>query len=62
MDSKIISIPVLSGEMFDALPEPIRIYIRYLEGRIQQLEAEVHDLKDRLESVLKAFRPTCQTP
>src|ERR1700739_2683302 len=48
MDSKIISIPVLSGEMFDALPEPIRIYIRYLEGRIQQLEAEVHDLKDRL--------------
>ncbi|MGA8163833.1 MAG: IS66 family transposase [Waddliaceae bacterium] len=48
MDSKIISIPVLSGELFDALPEPIRVYIRYLEGRIQQLEAEVHELKDRL--------------
>ena len=48
MDSKIISIPVLSGEAFDALPESIRIYIRYLEDRIQQLGAEVHELKDRL--------------
>lgn len=50
MDSqkKIISIPVLSGEAFDVLPESIRIYIRYLEGRIQQLETEVHELKNRL--------------
>jgi transposase len=48
MDSKIISIPVLSGEIFDALPEPIHIYIRYLENRIQQLETEVYELKSRL--------------
>lgn len=48
MDSKIISIPVLSGEVFETLPESIRIYIRYLEARIQQLEAEVHELKSRL--------------
>jgi transposase len=50
MDSqnKIISIPVLSGEAFEALPESIRLYIRYLEGRIQQLETEVHELKARL--------------
>lgn len=48
MDSKVVSIPVLSGEAFDALPEPIRIYIRYLEARIQQLETEVHELKARL--------------
>jgi transposase len=48
MDSKIISIPTLSGEVFDALPEPIRIYIRYLEARIVQLETRVHELEDRL--------------
>lgn len=45
---KIISLPVLSGEVFEALPESIRTYIRYLEARIQQLETEVHDLKARL--------------
>ncbi len=48
MDSKVVSIPVLSGEAFDALPEPTRILIRYLEARIQQLETEVHDLRARL--------------
>lgn len=48
MDSKTISIPVLSGEAFDALPESIRFYIRYLESRVQQLEARVHELEDRL--------------
>lgn len=50
MDSqeKIISIPVLSGEAFEASPESIRLYIRYIEGRIQQLETEVHELKARL--------------
>ena len=44
----IVSIPVLSGEVFDALPESIRSYIRYLEARIQQLEARVHELEARL--------------
>lgn len=48
MDSKVISIPVLSGEIFDALPESIRTYIRYLEARIVQLETRVHELEDRL--------------
>lgn len=50
MDSqtKIISIPVLSGEEFEALPESIRNYIRYLESTIQQLQARVHELEGRL--------------
>lgn len=43
-----ISIPTLSGEVFDALPESIRFYIRYLESRVQQLEARVHELEARL--------------
>lgn len=55
-------IPALSGSVFDALPESIRSYIRFLEAtiqkqqvqihqqqiRIQQLEARVHDLETRL--------------
>jgi hypothetical protein len=51
----ISSLPTLSGEIFDSLPESIRSYIRYLEAiiqqqqvRIQQLEAKVHDLEARL--------------
>jgi transposase len=49
MDSQtIISIPTLSGEVFDTLPESIRVYIRYLESRIQQLETRVHELEARL--------------
>ena len=44
----IISIPVLSGEVFETLPESIRVYIRYLESRIQQLESRVHELEARL--------------
>ena len=48
MDSKIVSIPALSGEAFDTLPEPTRVYIRYLEGRVQQLEMRVQELEVRL--------------
>ncbi len=49
MDSHAtISIPTLSGAAFDALPESIRLYIRYLESRVQQLEARVHELEARL--------------
>lgn len=48
MNSKIISIPVLSGEAFDASPESIRLYIRYLESTIQQLQTRMHELEDRL--------------
>lgn len=44
----IISIPTLSGEVFEALPESTRFYIRYLESRVQQLEARVHELEARL--------------
>lgn len=43
--STIITIPILSCEIFDTLPESIQAYIRYLESRIQQLEAQVHELK-----------------
>jgi len=42
------SFPTLSGEAFDALPESIRSYIRYLEMTIQQLQTRVHDLEARL--------------
>ena len=49
------SFPTLSGEVFDSLPESIRLYIRYLETtiqqqqiRIQQLESRVHELEARL--------------
>jgi transposase len=48
MDLKIISMPILSGTAFDALPESIRNYIRHLENRVQQLETEVQELKARL--------------
>jgi BMFP domain-containing protein YqiC len=44
----IVSISVLSGEVFEALPEAIRVYIRYLESRIQQLETRIHELEARL--------------
>lgn len=44
----IVSIPVLSGETFEALPESIRSYIRYLENTIQQLQVRVHELEARL--------------
>lgn len=43
-----ISIPILSGEACEALPESIRLYIRYLEGRVQQLEARIHELEARI--------------
>jgi len=39
------SFPAISGEIFDSLPESIRLYIRYLESRIQQLETRVHELE-----------------
>jgi transposase len=48
MDSKIISIPTLSGEAFEALPESIRSYIRYLESSVQQLHVRIKELEDRL--------------
>lgn len=34
----IPSKPTISGDVFDALPESIRAYIRYLEARIHELE------------------------
>jgi len=48
ISDRIVSIPVLSGEIFETLPEPIRVYIRYLESRVQQLETRVHELEARL--------------
>lgn len=43
-----VSIPTLSGEAFEALPQSIRSYIRHLETVIQQLQTQVHDLEARL--------------
>lgn len=39
---------ILSGDLFDSLPESVRYYIRFLESRVQQLEARVHELEARL--------------
>jgi transposase len=44
----IVSIPILTGEVFNTLPESIQAYIRYLESRVQQLETQVHKLEARL--------------
>jgi transposase len=33
--------PTISGDIFDALPESIRVYIRYLEARIHELETRL---------------------
>ena len=35
------SFPILSGEVFDSLPESIRSYIRYLEATIQQQQIQI---------------------
>lgn len=50
-----LSTLALPDDVFDSLPEPIRVYIRYLETiiqqqqvRIQQLEVRVHELEGRL--------------
>ena len=48
MNTDPTSFPTLSGGVFDSLPESIRSYIRYLETIIQQLQARVHDLENRL--------------
>jgi transposase len=48
VNKKIISMPVLSGEAFEALPQSIRSHIRYLENMVQQLQARVHELEDQL--------------
>ncbi len=47
--------PTFPSELFDTLPEAVRLYIRFLEStiqqqqvRIQQLETKVHDLELRL--------------
>lgn len=51
MEAKIISIPVLSGEAFDALPEFIRIYIRHIEGMNQQLQTRIYELENRIQEL-----------
>jgi transposase len=50
-----LSAPTLPDDVFDSLPQSIRVYIRYLETtiqqqqlRIQQLDARVHELEARL--------------
>ncbi len=46
---------ILSGDIFDSLPESVRYYIRFLESQVQKLEiqvqkleAKVHELEARL--------------
>jgi transposase len=43
-----ISTPTFSGDVFNALPESVRIYIRHLETIVQQLQMRVHELEARL--------------
>lgn len=51
MNSDTLSAPALSGPVFDALPESIRSYIRFLEATIQQLQVRVHDLQVRIHDL-----------
>lgn len=44
----VVFIPILSGEVFEKVPESIRVYICYLESRTQQLESQAHELEARL--------------
>src|SRR5665647_823000 len=46
-----ISIPSLSGEVFDALPQSIRAYIRYLETIIQQQQVQILQLQSRVSDL-----------
>ena len=39
--------PVLSGQAFDALPDAIQSYIRYLEAVIDQQQTQIEQLKSR---------------
>ena len=52
---KAVSVPTIPSEAFDALPESIRSYIRFLEAttqkqqaQIEKLQVQVHDLEVRL--------------
>lgn len=48
MDSKIISMPTLSREALEVLPESLRSYIRYLEDIVQQQQVQIQELQARL--------------
>jgi transposase len=63
MDSqKISAIPILSDEAFEALPESVRAYIRYLEDIIQQLQNRVHELEVRLSKDSSNFPENIRGP
>ena len=50
----ILSKPALSNATFDALPDPVRSYIRYLEAMLHRKQDQIQQLKDLLHD-LKAL-------
>ncbi len=42
---------VISGVAFDALPESIRSYIRYLENVVQKQQIQIQELHDRVHEL-----------
>lgn len=45
------SFPILSGDVFDSLPESIRSYIRYLEATIQQQQVHIEQQQVRIQQL-----------
>ena len=45
------SVPTLTGEVFDALPQSVRAYIRYLETVIQQQQTHILQLQTRVSDL-----------
>ena len=43
--------PILPPEIFDSLPEVVRHYILFLEGKVQQLESRVQQLEQQVHSL-----------
>ena len=57
MDLNLVSsIPPLSGEIFNSLPEPIRVYIRFLEASVQQLKVTVVHLTNHVNELQTRVR------
>lgn len=44
-----VATPALSGELFEALPESIRSYIRYLENVIQQQQIQIQEQQVKIQ-------------
>ena len=44
------SVPTLSGEVFDSLPESVRVYIRYLEAIIQSQHTQIQTQQTQIQT------------